>query len=172
LPSLLLVKLFVFYQVCFFFLRWQCYSLWVFIFSHSGYYITFSFMSWIATVSQTSCCYRSFWGILISYFMTVSYSILTVVFSWCLGWVLGEGRELRERESAREQEWAKVRAGEKALRTNQAWWCTPIIPALGRQRQEDHKFKASLNYIVSWGQPQPHGETLSQTQSVLKIEAT
>jgi hypothetical protein len=26
----------------------------------------------------------------------------------------------------------------------QVWWCAPIIPALGRQRQEDSKFKASL----------------------------
>jgi hypothetical protein len=27
-----------------------------------------------------------------------------------------------------------------------ARWCTPIIPALGRLRQEDHEFKASLGY--------------------------
>jgi hypothetical protein len=31
-----------------------------------------------------------------------------------------------------------------------AWWCTPIFPALGRQRQEDLcEFEASLDYIVS-----------------------
>jgi hypothetical protein len=29
------------------------------------------------------------------------------------------------------------------------WWCTPLIPALGRQRQEDHEFEASLVYRVS-----------------------
>jgi hypothetical protein len=30
------------------------------------------------------------------------------------------------------------------------WWYIPIIPALGRQlRQETHKFKASLSYIMS-----------------------
>jgi hypothetical protein len=28
----------------------------------------------------------------------------------------------------------------------QVWWYTPIIPALRRLRQEDHKFKASLDY--------------------------
>jgi hypothetical protein len=25
-------------------------------------------------------------------------------------------------------------------------WCTPVIPALGRLRQEDGEFQASLNY--------------------------
>jgi hypothetical protein len=29
-----------------------------------------------------------------------------------------------------------------------AWWYTPVIPALGRKRQENHKFKASLGNIV------------------------
>ncbi|XP_021110107.1 ras GTPase-activating protein 4B isoform X3 [Heterocephalus glaber] len=29
-----------------------------------------------------------------------------------------------------------------------AWWCLPVIPALGRLRQEDCQFKASLGYIV------------------------
>jgi hypothetical protein len=32
--------------------------------------------------------------------------------------------------------------------SQKAWWCTPIIPALGRWRQE---FKDSLSYIVSSG---------------------
>jgi hypothetical protein len=27
-------------------------------------------------------------------------------------------------------------------------WCTPIISALGRLRQEDHKFEVSLGYIA------------------------
>ena len=32
----------------------------------------------------------------------------------------------------------------------QATWCTPLIPALGRQRQEDFcEFKASLVYRAS-----------------------
>jgi hypothetical protein len=30
----------------------------------------------------------------------------------------------------------------------QAWWCSAIIPAFGRLRQENHEFKGSLNYIV------------------------
>jgi hypothetical protein len=29
----------------------------------------------------------------------------------------------------------------------QAWWLMPVIPALGRLRQEDHEFKASLGYL-------------------------
>jgi hypothetical protein len=29
------------------------------------------------------------------------------------------------------------------------WWYTPIIPTLGRPRQEDHKLKASLSYIAT-----------------------
>jgi hypothetical protein len=29
-----------------------------------------------------------------------------------------------------------------------AWWCMPVIPAFGRQRQEDHEFKASLGCIA------------------------
>jgi hypothetical protein len=33
-------------------------------------------------------------------------------------------------------------------KNGQAWWCTPIIPAVRRQRQEDQAFKASLGYIV------------------------
>jgi hypothetical protein len=28
------------------------------------------------------------------------------------------------------------------------WWCTPVIPALRRLRQEDCEFKANLGYIV------------------------
>jgi hypothetical protein len=31
----------------------------------------------------------------------------------------------------------------------QAWWLTPLIPALGRQRQADSEFKASLVYRLS-----------------------
>jgi hypothetical protein len=27
------------------------------------------------------------------------------------------------------------------------WWLTPVIPALGKLRQEDYKFEASLGYI-------------------------
>jgi hypothetical protein len=28
------------------------------------------------------------------------------------------------------------------------WWGMPLFPVLGRLRQEDHKFKASLGYLV------------------------
>jgi hypothetical protein len=31
-----------------------------------------------------------------------------------------------------------------------AWWCTPLIPALGRQRQRISEFEASLVYRVSY----------------------
>jgi hypothetical protein len=27
------------------------------------------------------------------------------------------------------------------------WWCIFVIPTLGRLRQEDHEFEASLGYI-------------------------
>jgi hypothetical protein len=41
------------------------------------------------------------------------------------------------------------------------WWHLPLIPALGRQRQEDLcKFQASLIYIVSF-------RTARDTQGVL-----
>jgi hypothetical protein len=29
-----------------------------------------------------------------------------------------------------------------------AWWCTPVIPALKRQREDGFEFKTSLGYIV------------------------
>jgi hypothetical protein len=29
-----------------------------------------------------------------------------------------------------------------------AWWFMPIIPAVGRLRQEDHEFQASLGVIA------------------------
>jgi hypothetical protein len=28
------------------------------------------------------------------------------------------------------------------------WWYTPVIPALGKLRKEDHEFEASLGYIA------------------------
>jgi hypothetical protein len=30
----------------------------------------------------------------------------------------------------------------------QAWWYTPVIPALRRWRQEDKKFETSLDYVA------------------------
>jgi hypothetical protein len=30
----------------------------------------------------------------------------------------------------------------------QVWWFTPIIPTLGRLRQENHEFETSLGYIA------------------------
>jgi hypothetical protein len=37
----------------------------------------------------------------------------------------------------------------KTTQSSQAWRCTLVIPALGRQRQEeDHKFETSVGYIV------------------------
>jgi hypothetical protein len=33
-------------------------------------------------------------------------------------------------------------------KTQYSWWCMPVIPALLRLRQEDHKFKTSLGYIA------------------------
>jgi hypothetical protein len=31
---------------------------------------------------------------------------------------------------------------------SRAWWSIPVIPAFGKQRQEDHKFEANLDYKV------------------------
>jgi hypothetical protein len=39
----------------------------------------------------------------------------------------------------------------------------PIILSLGRWRQGDYKFDASLGCISSQGNPEPHSKTLSQT---------
>jgi hypothetical protein len=33
--------------------------------------------------------------------------------------------------------------------TGLVWWHIPIIPALGKQRQEDYEFKTLLGYLVS-----------------------
>jgi hypothetical protein len=33
------------------------------------------------------------------------------------------------------------------INLKQAWWLMFVLPALGRLRQEDHRFKASLDYI-------------------------
>jgi hypothetical protein len=32
--------------------------------------------------------------------------------------------------------------------TSQVWWGMPVIPALGKWRQENHKLKPSVGYIV------------------------
>jgi hypothetical protein len=32
---------------------------------------------------------------------------------------------------------------------SQAWWYMPVIPALGRQSQEDHEFEVILGYTES-----------------------
>lgn len=42
------------------------------------------------------------------------------------------------------------------------WYCTPTIPALGRQRKNDHKFEVSLVYLASF--------TLSKTLFKAKEE--
>jgi hypothetical protein len=39
------------------------------------------------------------------------------------------------------------------LHSLQEWPCIPVIPALGRQRQEDLKSKDILSYIGVGGQP-------------------
>jgi len=48
--------------------------------------------------------------------------------------------------------WWKItaKATQKRKHLGQAWWCTPLIPALRRQRHTDlYEFEASLIYIVS-----------------------
>jgi hypothetical protein len=52
----------------------------------------------------------------------------------------------RERGGQRGQDFAE---GESLkIHSHWAWWCLPVISALGRLRQEDCEFKASLSYIV------------------------
>jgi hypothetical protein len=34
------------------------------------------------------------------------------------------------------------------LNQNRVWWQMPVVSALGRLRQEDHEFQASLGYIA------------------------
>jgi hypothetical protein len=51
-----------------------------------------------------------------------------------------KGRTEREREREREREKTFI----KILR----WWCTPLMPPLGRLRQADVKFQASLGYMM------------------------
>jgi hypothetical protein len=35
----------------------------------------------------------------------------------------------------------------KAKKRSWVWWCTPVIPALRRLRQEDSEFEVSVGYI-------------------------
>jgi hypothetical protein len=44
----------------------------------------------------------------------------------------------------------------------QAWWLTPVITALGKLKQENQEFKASLDYISSSRTAQATDKTLSQ----------
>lgn len=45
---------------------------------------------------------------------------------------------------------------------SQKWWCTPIIPALVRQRQEDIELEAGLCCI--------HGENLPQKKTKVRLD--
>jgi hypothetical protein len=47
----------------------------------------------------------------------------------------------------------------------QAWWCTPLVPALGMKRQVDfYELQASLVNKLSSGQPGLPRQTLSQNK--------
>jgi hypothetical protein len=54
----------------------------------------------------------------------------------------------------------------KAIVLDRCWegWHMPEIPALGRLKQEDCKFKDSLSHTVP-GQPGLHSEMLSQNET-------
>jgi hypothetical protein len=51
---------------------------------------------------------------------------------------------LENRISCQERQWYR----RKWMKFGRAWWYTSLIPALGKLRQEDVEFKASLYYIV------------------------
>lgn len=36
----------------------------------------------------------------------------------------------------------------KSVTESQGWWCEPVSPSLGRQRQEEPEVKANLGYVV------------------------
>ena len=55
---------------------------------------------------------------------------------------------------------ATVHMNVKRELTSQMWWCKPLIPALGRQKQVDfYEFKASLVHRVSSRIQDSHGYT-------------
>lgn len=43
-----------------------------------------------------------------------------------------------------------------------AWWPTPVIPVLARQRQKDCEFRASLGYIVTLSLKKPRARNVAQ----------
>jgi hypothetical protein len=49
---------------------------------------------------------------------------------------------------------------------NQVWWHIPIILALGNLRQEDHKFRASLDYIERPGLRKTNKQKIKLFQSL------
>ena len=50
-----------------------------------------------------------------------------------------------------------------AISKSNTVWLSPVIPALGRQRQEDFlEYEAYLGYIVSYRIPEPSQEIPSQ----------
>jgi hypothetical protein len=44
------------------------------------------------------------------------------------------------------------------------WWCTPVIPALRRLREEDQELEASLGYLV-----RPYLKTPQKTKQNKKV---
>ena len=46
-------------------------------------------------------------------------------------------------EESTKHKWTKV-----SKKHNRVWWCTLTNPVLGRMRQEDRRFAASLSYLV------------------------
>jgi hypothetical protein len=61
---------------------------------------------------------------------------------------LGDG----DRKSWFEASPDKKLARPPSQRTSQAWWCIPVIPALGPLRQKNLEFEASLGYIARLSQ--------------------
>jgi hypothetical protein len=51
---------------------------------------------------------------------------------------------------AKQPQLLKHQDGDYSEQNSPHWWCMPIVSALRKQQQEDHKYKASLGYKTTF----------------------